>query len=202
MASQWAQRTNYSVGQVVVAKNMGQQWYICTRPGRSGNAVPFDKYTDANGDTIVDYQVHWLTYKFGGVGNIKFTTDSDIAVLTGENLEIGWTYGNSNMKLTRRSGTKDGPRSAVYYIGEEVMQISGVIKGPGTPLERASFKDVFKKRFGLKVITVALTGDHATSWGASLTSMHSGSNSVKIKPVRGHRYFSTVNIQIVIVDNS
>lgn len=186
----------------MVAKRMGQQWYICTRAGRSGNAVPFDKYTDANGDTIVDYQVRWLTYKFGGVGNVKFTAGSDIAVLTGENLEIKWTYGNSNMKLTRRSGTKDGPRSAVYYIGEEVMQISGVIKGPGTPLERKYFKNVFKKRFGLDVITVALTGDNAVSWGYSLTSMHSGSNSVKITPMRGHRYYSLVDIQIVIVDNS
>ena len=202
MASEWGKRTNYTLGHVVVNPRLGKQWYICTKAGRSGNTNPFNRYTDADGATITDYQVNWRCVTDGGVGNVKFTYLTHKAILTGANLDIKWTYGNPNMKITRRSGTKNGPRSAVYYVGEEVLQISGVLDGPGAIADKTAFKDLFKHRFGTAMITLTLTGDAGASWGYSLNVMHSGANSIRITPLRGHRWMSLVDIQLIVVDNS
>ena len=189
-------------GHIVVPPTMGTKWYECIKAGQSSTVVPFDNANDEAGDIITDYQVQWLCRGDGGVGNAKFTYSTHEFVLCGEELEVGYTYGNPNMVLTRRSGTKTGPRARVVYIGEEILQISGTLRGPGTPADIATLQNVFKNRFNSATITLALTGDNATKFGSSLTVMHSGSNSVRVKPLRGTRYLHRVDIQVIVVDNS
>ena len=202
MASVWQQSTAYTLGEIVVNTTMGTKWYICIKAGQSRSVTPFNNSTDEAGDVISDYQVNWLCYGKGGVGNCKLTYGSDSVVLPGHELVVTYSYGNSNMTLTRRSGTKTGPRCRVVYVGELVLQIAGILDGPNTPTEIATLRDIFENRFNSNTITVAFTGDNATKYGSSLTMMHQGSTGLRVTPLKGHRYMHKVDIQLIRVDNS
>jgi len=201
MASEWAATTAYTVGHVVVPTTIGTRWYVCVSPGTSGGAEP--TWTLVKGRKMLDGSVVWQCHGGdGGVGMLKFSYSTYEVTLTGDGLEVVWTYGNPHMQLTKRSGTKAGPRSMVAYIGEEILQITGILRGPGTPADIAAFKNIFKNRFSLGYITLTLTGDNATKFGTTLYVMHSGSNAIKVTPMKGTRYMHIVNIQVVRVDNA
>jgi hypothetical protein len=201
MASEWKAATAYTVGHIVVPTTIGTNWYVCTHAGTSGGAEP--TWPTTKGANYLDNTVVWECHGGdGGVGMCKLAYSTYEVTFPGEGLDIKYTYGNPNSIFSKRSGTKIGPRSMVSYIGEDIYQIIGILRGPGAPADIATLRSIFKNRFVSNTITMTLTGDYATELGASMNVMHSGSTALRVSKLRGARNYNMVDIQLMRVDNS
>lgn len=199
MATTWKATTAYSVGHIVTPTTLGSYWFMCVKAGTSGGTEP-SPWPVVKERRNTDGSVIWECH--GPLGQARITYGTTDVTLPGEELNVQWAYGNPYMVLTKRGGSKAGPRSNVLYMGDEILQISGVLRGPGSVTDIANLRTIFKRVFKTNVMTLTLTGDWATQYGGSKTVMHSGSNAVRVARLKGAVHYNNVELQLITVDNS